>query len=281
MGAAWRAGGQQPRTRATRAHTRNRARPTRGQRPHRLVVRTSRCGRDNPGSTPGVVIAEELAFARAALLAPSMSTRPRPRPERRPRQRPSADRAPNARRRSSVWPCARAWPRWHAGAAPLARRRGAAGTRARRRWHAGHGPRWQARAAPARSRGGARAAPLARVRGPARWHASAAPLVRERGASPPHGTQRCAAMLGPRSATTDPARPLSEPARSYRASPRRAARPAQKSSPERSRAGPPMGAAQRRHSPSGADIGARLQLSGVAEAGSEAITETEPRERQG
>ena len=25
-------------------------------RPHRLVVRTSRCGRDNPGSTPGVVI---------------------------------------------------------------------------------------------------------------------------------------------------------------------------------------------------------------------------------
>ena len=26
------------------------------KRPHRLVVRTSRCGRDNPGSTPGVVI---------------------------------------------------------------------------------------------------------------------------------------------------------------------------------------------------------------------------------
>ena len=26
--------------------------------PHRLVVRTSRCGRDNPGSTPGVVIKE-------------------------------------------------------------------------------------------------------------------------------------------------------------------------------------------------------------------------------
>ena len=24
------------------------------ERPHRLVVRTSRCGRDNPGSTPGV-----------------------------------------------------------------------------------------------------------------------------------------------------------------------------------------------------------------------------------
>ena len=26
------------------------------KRPHRLVVRTSRCGRDNPGLTPGVVI---------------------------------------------------------------------------------------------------------------------------------------------------------------------------------------------------------------------------------
>lgn len=26
------------------------------QGPHRLVVRTSRCGRDNPGSTPGVDI---------------------------------------------------------------------------------------------------------------------------------------------------------------------------------------------------------------------------------
>ena len=26
------------------------------QSPHRLVVRTSRCGRDNPGSTPGVVM---------------------------------------------------------------------------------------------------------------------------------------------------------------------------------------------------------------------------------
>ena len=29
---------------------------TRDSRPHRLVVRTSRCGRDNPGSTPGVVM---------------------------------------------------------------------------------------------------------------------------------------------------------------------------------------------------------------------------------
>ena len=28
----------------------------RQQSPYRLVVRTSRCGRDNPGSTPGVVI---------------------------------------------------------------------------------------------------------------------------------------------------------------------------------------------------------------------------------
>ena len=26
------------------------------QGPHRLVVRTSRCGRDNPGSTPGAVM---------------------------------------------------------------------------------------------------------------------------------------------------------------------------------------------------------------------------------
>ena len=29
------------------------------QRPHRLVVRTSRCGRDNPGSTPGVVMEQQ------------------------------------------------------------------------------------------------------------------------------------------------------------------------------------------------------------------------------
>ena len=29
---------------------------TRDSRPHRLVVRTSRCGRDNPGSIPGVVM---------------------------------------------------------------------------------------------------------------------------------------------------------------------------------------------------------------------------------
>ena len=29
---------------------------TRELGPHRLVVRTSRCGRDNPGSTPGVVM---------------------------------------------------------------------------------------------------------------------------------------------------------------------------------------------------------------------------------
>ena len=31
------------------------------QGPHRLVVRTSRCGRDNPGSTPGVVILRCMA----------------------------------------------------------------------------------------------------------------------------------------------------------------------------------------------------------------------------
>ena len=35
----------------------NIAKATEGiRRPHRLVVRTSRCGRDNPGSTPGVDI---------------------------------------------------------------------------------------------------------------------------------------------------------------------------------------------------------------------------------
>ena len=32
-------------------------------RPHRLVVRTSRCGRDNPGSTPGAVILNGTAPA--------------------------------------------------------------------------------------------------------------------------------------------------------------------------------------------------------------------------
>ena len=31
--------------------------------PHRLVVRTSRCGRDNPGSTPGVDIFHSDAYA--------------------------------------------------------------------------------------------------------------------------------------------------------------------------------------------------------------------------
>ena len=30
--------------------------------PHRLVVRTSRCGRDNPGSTPGVDILEQNKY---------------------------------------------------------------------------------------------------------------------------------------------------------------------------------------------------------------------------
>ena len=32
------------------------------KRPHRLVVRTSRCGRDNPGSTPGEDIAAWAAI---------------------------------------------------------------------------------------------------------------------------------------------------------------------------------------------------------------------------
>ena len=36
------------------------------RRPHRLVVRTSRRGRDNPGSTPGAVIITER-FARSGL----------------------------------------------------------------------------------------------------------------------------------------------------------------------------------------------------------------------
>ena len=45
----------------------------RRQGPHRLVVRTSRCGRDNPGSTPGVDIflecqLERHAFAKAVAL---------------------------------------------------------------------------------------------------------------------------------------------------------------------------------------------------------------------
>ena len=34
-----------------------------GTRLHRLVVRTSRCGRDNPGSTPGVVIFQRANIA--------------------------------------------------------------------------------------------------------------------------------------------------------------------------------------------------------------------------
>ena len=40
-------------------------------RPHRLVVRTSRCGRDNPGSTPGAVIssAQMTYFIGLALAA--------------------------------------------------------------------------------------------------------------------------------------------------------------------------------------------------------------------
>ena len=36
------------------------------RRPHRLVVRTSRCGRDNPGSTPGV----DILLERLSLCTP-------------------------------------------------------------------------------------------------------------------------------------------------------------------------------------------------------------------
>ena len=44
--------------------------------PHRLVVRTSRCGRDNPGSTPGVVILSQAAF-RSNEIIPEREPRPR------------------------------------------------------------------------------------------------------------------------------------------------------------------------------------------------------------
>ena len=37
------------------------------QGPHRLVVRTSRCGRDNPGSTPGVDNMQSIKSACAKL----------------------------------------------------------------------------------------------------------------------------------------------------------------------------------------------------------------------
>ena len=39
--------------------------------PHRLVVRTSRCGRDNPGSTPGVDIFEHVGISNTMNLCPS------------------------------------------------------------------------------------------------------------------------------------------------------------------------------------------------------------------
>jgi hypothetical protein len=41
-----------------------------GQGPHRLVVRTSSCGRDNPGSTPGVDIFEISTFSSTHPPAP-------------------------------------------------------------------------------------------------------------------------------------------------------------------------------------------------------------------
>ena len=42
--------------------------PFLGQCPYRLVVRTSRCGRDNPGSTPG----EDIAQIHACLRRPTI-----------------------------------------------------------------------------------------------------------------------------------------------------------------------------------------------------------------
>ena len=52
------------------------------QGPHRLVVRTSRCGRDNPGSTPGVDI-----FRANALLRCNLSSWTLPLPTRLPASR--------------------------------------------------------------------------------------------------------------------------------------------------------------------------------------------------
>ena len=43
-----------------------------GKRPYRLVVRTSRCGRDNPGSTPGediFVDGERATLQEASILS--------------------------------------------------------------------------------------------------------------------------------------------------------------------------------------------------------------------
>ena len=47
-----------------------------GKRPHRLVVRTSRRGRDNPGSTPGVDIS--VVFWRSCAAAAAATNDPRP-----------------------------------------------------------------------------------------------------------------------------------------------------------------------------------------------------------
>ena len=46
------------------------------QGPYRLVVRTSRCGRDNPGSTPGEDIARTLCVA---VIDLKTSSKPKPR----------------------------------------------------------------------------------------------------------------------------------------------------------------------------------------------------------
>ena len=43
-----------------------------GKRPHRLVVRTSRRGRDNPGSTPGVDISRADVELQRSVRAPCL-----------------------------------------------------------------------------------------------------------------------------------------------------------------------------------------------------------------
>jgi hypothetical protein len=217
----------------------------------------------------------------------------------RPACQPAPDRAPNADRASARAPtaprtrgaaraCGPARARgpagtqarrpWHAGAAPLAPARGAAGTRdtgpagkrarpqrgaaearARPRWHACAAPpagtrarrRWCASAAQAPRTGRsdalqclARAAPPPTQRG--RYRSPPAAIGRRRGGRPAQPRNRApkgaglARPWGPRSAATAPAGPISVPACSYRASPKRAARPSQKPSRERGRGSPPQ-----------------------------------------
>ena len=47
-------------------------------RPHHLVVRTSRCGRDNPGSTPGAVISAGVTVTEQLTQRASVGLRPLP-----------------------------------------------------------------------------------------------------------------------------------------------------------------------------------------------------------